>query len=148
MTEPLRAIYAKLNGVGQEECLLDGGSMIVSMSKKVAIQLGLGWDPSVKIDMESASNHIEQTLGVARNVSMEVGGLKLFLQIHILENPPYRILLGKPFERLAATVIQTFEDGSAEVVMKDPNTKRVAVVPTYRRGEAPEDLQKTKYQDF
>jgi hypothetical protein len=148
MTEPLRSIYTKINGVGQEECVLDGGSMIVSMNKKVAVQLGLVWDPGVRIDMESASNHVEQTLGVARNVPFEVGGLKLFLQVHILENPPYRVLLGKPFERLGSVTMQTSEDGSAEIVIKDPNTKRIAVVPTYRRGEAPEDLQKTKYQDF
>jgi hypothetical protein len=148
MTEPLRAIYCFINGIGQEECVLDGGSMIVSMHKRVAVQLGLVWDPSISIEMESASNHIEQTLGVARNVCFGVGGLKLYLQVHILENPPYRVLLGKPFETLGSTVIQTFSDGSSEVVIKDPNTKRVAVVPTYERGKTPEDLQKTKYQDF
>jgi hypothetical protein len=77
-----------------------------------------------------------------------MGGIRLFLQVHILENPPYRVLLGRPFERLASTVIQTHEDGSAEVVVKDPNTKRVAVLPTYERGTTPEDLQKTKFQNF
>jgi len=148
LTEPLRAIYIQINGVGQEECLLDGGSMIVSMHKKVAIQLGLVWDPALSIEMESASNHVEETLGVARNVLFEVGGLKLFLQVHVLENPPYRILLGKPFEVLGETAIQTHGDGSAEVVIRDPNTKRVAVVPTYKRGEPPEELQKNKYQGF
>jgi hypothetical protein len=148
MSEPLRSIYTRINGVGQEECLLDGGSMIVSMSKKVAVQLGLSWDPSIRIEMGSVTNHTERTLGVARNVAFEMGGLKLFLQVHILEDPPYRILLGKPFETLGATTIQTFEDGAAEVVVRDPNTKRVAVLPTYRRGESPDDLQKKKYQDF
>ena len=44
LTEPLRAIYTKINGVGQEECLLDPVSMIVSMNKKVTVQLGLVWD--------------------------------------------------------------------------------------------------------
>jgi hypothetical protein len=137
-----------INGIGQEECLLDGGSMIVSISKQVAVQLGLVWDPSISIEMESASGHIEQTLGVARNVCFEIGGLKLYLQVHILENPPYRVLLGKPFETLGTTVIQSYEDGSSEVVIKDPNTKRIAVVPTYERGKTPENLQKTKFQDF
>ena len=148
LTKPLRSIYCNINGVGQEECVLDGGSMIVSMNKKVAVQLGLVWDPTIRIDMESASNHVEQTLGVARNVTFDIGGLRLFLQVHILENPPYRVLLGRPFETLAATVVQTYEDGSSEVVVKCPNTKRVAVVPTYERGKTPEDLQKTKFQDF
>jgi hypothetical protein len=35
--EPLRAIYSVINGVGQEECLLDNGSQIVSMAKEVAV---------------------------------------------------------------------------------------------------------------
>ena len=86
--------------------------------------------------MESASNHVEQTLGVARNVCFEIGGLKSFLQVHILENPPYRVLLGKPFETLGSMVVQTYKDGSSEVVIKDPNTKRVAVVPTYESPTA------------
>ena len=150
LTKPLQSIYCSINGVGQEECVLDGGSMIVSMNKKVAVQLGLlvVWDPTIRINMESASNHVEQTLGVACNVTFNMGGLRLFLQVHILENPPYRVLLGRPFETLAATVVQTYEDGSSEVVVKCPNTKRVAVVPTYERGKTPEDLQKTKFQDF
>ena len=47
LTEPLRAIYAVINQIAQEECLLDGGSQIVSMSKEVAVGLGLTWDPSI-----------------------------------------------------------------------------------------------------
>jgi len=147
-TEPLRSIYGKINEVGQEELLLDGGSMIVSMAKKVAVQLGLAWDPSIRIRMESSTNHWVRTLGMARNTKFSIGGLTFFLQVHILEDPPYRVLLGRPFETLASTNIQTNEDGTSEVVMTDPNTKKIAVVPTYERGETPDKLQKTKFQDF
>ena len=63
-------------------------SMIISMAKTVAVQLGLTWDPSITINMESASNHLEKTLGLARNVCFAVGGLELFLQVHILEVHP------------------------------------------------------------
>ena len=44
---PLWSIYCMINGVGQEECLLDCGSQIVSMSKTVAFKMGLNWDPTV-----------------------------------------------------------------------------------------------------
>jgi len=147
-SEPLRAIYAVLNRVGQEECLIDNGSMIVSMAKNIAIQLGLTWDPSIQINMESASNHVEKTLGLARNTSFCVGGLTLFLQVHILEDPPYRVLLGRPFDTHANSVVQTRSDGTSELVLTDPNTKRIAIVPTYERGVGPEELQKQKYQSF
>ena len=147
-SEPLRSAYMVVNQVGQEECLLDPGSMIVSMSREGAIDLGLTWDPSLSINMESASKHVERTLGLARNVRFAVGGLNLFLQVHVLENPPYRVLLGRPFDRLTGATVKNNTDGSAEIILTDPNSKEVAVVPTYRRGVRPEDLQKQKYQAF
>jgi len=147
-SESLRAIYTTINRVGQEECILDGGSMIVSMSRETAVQSGLNWDPNIRINMESASNHVEKTLGLARNVRFAVGGLNLFLQVHILDNPPYRVLLGCPFETLTSAIIKTKIDGSSEIVLTNPNSKEVAVVPTYKRGVGPDDLQKQRYQAF
>ena len=145
---PLRSIYMIINRVGQEECLLDGGSMIVSMSKEAAVQYGLTWDPSVRINMESASNHIEKTLGLARNVRFSVAGISVFLQVHVLENPPYQVLLGRPFETITGCDTKTKRDGSSELTLTDPNTKKMAVVPTYQRGCGPEELQKQYYQGF
>ena len=147
-SEPLRAIYMTINQFGQEECLLDEGSMIVSMGKDVAVQLGLNWDPSVRVNMESASNHVEKTLGLAKNVRFSIAGLNLFLQVHILDNPPYRVLLGLPFKSLTSALSRTKLDGSSELVLTDPNTSKIAVVPTYRRGGGPEELQKQRYQGF
>jgi len=146
--EPLRAIYMTINQLGQEECLLDDGSMIVSMSKETATQLGLTWDPGLQINMESASKHVDRTLGLARNVKFAVGGLNFYLQVHILESPPYRVLLGRPFSTLASCLHRTKPDGSSEVTLLDPNTKATATVPTYERGVSPEDLQKQRYQVF
>ena len=147
-SEPLRAIYATVNRVGQEECLLDDGSMIVSMAREAAVQLGLSWDPSIRINMESASNHVEKTLGLAKNVRFAVGGLNLYLQVHILENPPYKVLLGRPFGSLACSTVKNKSDGSSDIILTDPNTKVVATVPTYERGVGPEELQKQRYQGF
>lgn len=147
-SEPLRAIYATVNRVGQEECLLDDGSMIVSMAREAAVQLGLNWDPSIRINMESASNHVEKTLGLAKNVRFAVGGLNLYLQVHILENPPYKVLLGRPFGSLTCSTVKNKSDGSSDIILTDPNTKVVATVPTYERGVGPEELQKQRYQGF
>lgn len=147
-SESLRAIYAHVNQVAQKECLIDNGSMIVSMAKEAATQLGLTWDPSIRINMESASSHVEKTLGLARNVCFRVGGLNLYLQVHILENPPYQILLGRPFDAFTKSVVRTAADGSSEILLTDPNTKGTAIVPTYERGVGPEDLQKQRYQGF
>jgi hypothetical protein len=88
-SEPLRAIYSVINGVGQEECLLNNGSQIVSMAKEVAVALGLIWNPKICINMESGSGHVDRSLGLARNVVFRMGHLDIALQVHILEDPPY-----------------------------------------------------------
>jgi len=147
-SEPLRAIYANVNGVGQEECLIDNGSSIVSMAKETAIQKGLTWDPNLKINMESATNHVVETLGLARNVCFKIGGINVYLQVHIFENPPYKILLGRPFDAFATSVVRTAADGSSELVLTDPNNGQVSIVPTYKRGEGPEQMKQVKSQDF
>ena len=147
-SEPLRAIYTTINRVGQEECLLDSGSMIVSMAKEVAVRAGLTWDPSITINMESASNHLEKTLGLARNVRFAVEGLNIFLQVHILEDPPYGVLLGRPFDTFTSSSVKTNPDASSEIIMTDPNTKVTAIVPTYQRGVSPEQMQKQNFQGF
>ena len=77
-----------------------------------------------------------------------VGGLNLFLQVHVLENPPYRVLLGRPFDVYSKSIVQTKSDGTSEVVLTDPNTKQIAIVPTYQRGVGPEELHKQRYQAF
>jgi hypothetical protein len=147
-SEPLRSIYAIINGVGQEECLIDNGSSIVSMAKEEAVQKGLTWDPNLKINMESATNHVVETLGLARNVCFRIGGINVYLQVHILEKPPYKILLGRPFDAFTASVVRTASDGSSELVLTDPNTGIVSVIPTYKRGEGPEELRKKGRQGF
>jgi hypothetical protein len=145
---PLRSIYCTINGIGQEECLLDCGSQIVSMSKAVAVKMGLNWDPTIRINMESASNHIEKTLGLARNVGFLIGGLTIFRQVHILENPPYNILLGRPFEVFTCSIIENLEDESVMLTLTDPNSKRKITMPTYKRGESPDTLQKQRLHSF
>jgi len=56
------------------------------MAKQVVIKQGLTWDPNLVVNMESASNYVEKTLGMARNVAFLMGGLTIYLQVHILEN--------------------------------------------------------------
>lgn len=141
----LRSVYPRINGVGQEEAILDDGSQIVSMAEKVAIELGLTWDPGVTLGVESANRQVERSLGLARNVAFNFGGVVLYLQVHIIRNPAYRVLLGRPFSVFGVTSIRNYADGKQTVVVTDPNTEKQAVLPTYERGRTPEELQKEKH---
>jgi hypothetical protein len=145
---PLRAIYSVINKTGQEECVLDDGSQIVSMGKSVAVGLGLTWNPNICITMESASGHYDKTLGLARNVLFRLGHLNIFLQVHILENPPYRVLLGRPFHTFTSSIVEHSIDGDAIITITDPNTKEKCTLPTYERGVPPEELARAKQLSF
>src|SRR5262249_12586507 len=48
-SESLRSVIPIINQKHQEECILDGGSQIVSMSQETAERLDLHWDPRIRI---------------------------------------------------------------------------------------------------
>lgn len=139
-TEALRAIYLMINDISSEECLMDSGSQINAMAKEVAVSFGLTWDPKIRINMQSANRQVETLLGLARNVKFKIGGIAFYLQIHILERPAYRTLLGRPFDSFTRSTVQNETNGDQMITVTDPNTGKQAVIPTFKRGETPDTL--------
>lgn len=133
-SEALRVLYPLIHGVAEYEAICDGGSQIVSMSQATAIELGLGWDPDICIYMQSANGQVEKSVGLSKNVAFKFGDVTLHLQVHIIKNPAYKVLLGRPFEVLTGSTIQNSIDGSQLITLTDPNTQKRHVVPTFARG--------------
>lgn len=138
----LKAVYPLINGNGYAECLMDSGSQVISMASKQAEELGLTWDPELIIRMQSANKQVEASKGLARNVPFLFGDMTIYLQIHVMIDPAYEVLLGKPFEILTEANTKTRADGSVELTLTDPVSKRKLVVPTYDKGQVPRTLQK------
>ena len=97
-SQGLRAVYPLINRVSEVESLLDSGSQIISMARNVAKNLEVNWDPDITIEMESANWSVEKTLGLAKNVPFTCGGITVYLQVHIMSSPAYKVLLGWPFD--------------------------------------------------
>jgi hypothetical protein len=133
----LRSVLPVVNEVKKVECILDNGSTIVSMSKVTAVGLGLGWNPKWKIYLESANNTVNRSLGVSENVPFRFNHITVHLQVHVLEETAYEILLGRPFDCLTRSIVQNFADGSQIVVLTSPHTGDQVVIPTYDRGKIP-----------
>jgi len=91
--------------------------------------------------MQSANKTVEETLGLAKNVPFIFGDITVYPQVHILTDPAYKVLLGRPFDVLTESVIHNHRDGGQMVVVTDPNTRRRCVLPTYERGRPPTILQ-------
>jgi hypothetical protein len=144
----LRALHPLINGNGIEEALLDGGSQIVSMAKDVAVRLKIPWNPEIVIHMQSANRQLEKTLGLARNVPFLFGEITVYLQVHIISNPAYKVLLGRPFDSVCESEIKNRRDGDQLVTITDPNTNQRCTLPTYIRGQKPEILKKPVESTF
>ena len=69
----LRVVLAVINGIREEEVLLDNGSQIVLVTKKVAIANKVSWDPSLSIQMQSVNESLLRMRGLVRNVLFTLG---------------------------------------------------------------------------
>ena len=131
---PLQVVFPVINRCGSIESVLDSGSQIVSMSLDSAKQLGLVWDPGLRIFMESANKTMEESVGMARNVQFRWGTLTVYLQVHIIRNPAYKVLLGRPFDLLTRSQVENSSDGGQIVTITDPNSGKKCAIPTFDRG--------------
>jgi len=131
----LRVVPAVINGVGEEKVLLDSGSQIVSMTKKVAATNKVSWDPSLSIQMQSANGSLSRTCRLARNVLFTLGGVTVLLQVHVIDAAPYTVLLGRPFDTIMESRIVNDKEGNQTVCIICPNTGTQVAILIYKRGE-------------
>ncbi|KAJ6524684.1 hypothetical protein DFH09DRAFT_1418312 [Mycena vulgaris] len=116
------------------ESIVDGGSQIIAMSESVCHDLALSYDPRIVLRMQSANGSITPSLGLARNVPFTVGDITVYLQVHIVRNPAYDILLGNPFHVLTQSIVRTFANEDQTITICDPNSGKLATIPTVPRG--------------
>jgi hypothetical protein len=116
------------------EGIIDPGSQIIAMSKGICHDLGLIYDPTIKLNMQSANGEVNQSLGLARNVPCQIGNITLYLQIHVIWSPAYDILLGRPFDVLTESTVKNFANEDQTITIIDPNSKRSVTIPTLSRG--------------
>jgi hypothetical protein len=130
----LRSMSTIIDHKEEVECILDGGSMIVAMSEACCNGLGLSYDPTIHLRMESANGEIDLSLGLARNVPVTIGPITLYLQLHVIKSPAYDILLGRPFDVLTESTIKNYRNEDVVITIEDPNSDLVVSIPTLRRG--------------
>jgi hypothetical protein len=130
----IRSVVMDINGKDSVESVIDGGSAIVTMAEAVCHELALCYDPAVTIPMQSANSGIDHSLGLACNVPCEISNITLYMQIHIICNPAYDILLGRPFDVLMESVIQNYRNEAQTITIRDLNSSRTATIPTIPRS--------------
>ena len=142
----LRTVFPVIHKSGRAEVLLDTGSQICSMDADVARNLGIPWDPDIVIHLQSANRTVEKTLGLARNVEFDFGGVIAYIQLHIIRRPAYSVLLGRPFDVAMSSEVTNSTNGDQVLTLKDPNTGKRLTVPTFAKGKPPPHIQKELWE--
>lgn len=132
----LRAIMGLVDNKEYVEAIIDPGSQIIAMSEHVCHALGLSYDPTIRLNMQSANGEVDQSLGLVRNVPFCVANIVLYLQMHVIRAAAYDILLGRPFDVLTRSVVKNFHNEDQTITIKCPNTGTIATIPTIARGSA------------
>ena len=129
----LRTLDVKVGKIENVKAILDPGCQIIAMSDSICKSLGIPYDPDVRVNMESANGTVNESLGLACNIPITVAGIILFFQIHVIPEPAYDVLLGRPFDVLTESIVRNFQDTSQTITIHDPNTGQAVVVPTQPR---------------
>jgi hypothetical protein len=131
----LRSIVMDIDNATAVECVIDPGSQIIAISEEICHDMGLLYDPTITLHMQSANGEIDKSLGLAHNVPCRLGSVTLYLQIHVIRSPAYDILLGRPFDVLTESTVKNYHNEDQTITITDPNSNRTVTVPTIARGQ-------------
>jgi hypothetical protein len=129
---PLRVLPCEAEG-HKFDGIMDEGSSVIVMSKRVWESLGSPMDGTKTFQMQTANGTSSQTEGVLLNIPVKIAGITFYLQVQVVDKAPFDFLLGKPFYALSRSVVTTEPDGRTTVTLRDPNSDAEITVPTRER---------------
>jgi hypothetical protein len=132
----LRVIYPTFAPGIEPECTLDSGSQIVVMRRDIWEKLNVPINASKAIKMDSANNTSSMTLGMVENLPIRVGTATFYLQVHIVPDAPFEVLLGRPFFDVACAKEVSWSGGTHFLEIKSPETQERLVFSTQLKHRA------------
>src|SRR6201992_1362182 len=119
---PLRVIFPTFAPGVEPECILDGGAQIVVMRRDIWEKLQTPITVNKAMSMESANATTTMTLGVLENHPVQLGPITVYLQIQVVNEAPFEVLLGRPFFDITSCAEVSRSGGNHEIHVKDPST--------------------------
>jgi len=141
----LRLIIPIIDGCLPIECILDSGCQIIGMSRAVWMVLRSQINPKHTVSMQSANGTVDRSLGIIENLSFRFGAIELQLQVHVIEDPTYDILLGCPFDVLTESSVKNYRNEDQTITITDPNDSScIATMQTHPHGPPQHHAQKRR----
>jgi hypothetical protein len=126
----LCVIYPLINRTVEAECILDSGCKGVIMCHDVWMNISMPLDEKGSTYLTSAKSEVNRTLGYICNVPFNIGGMEIFLQVQVVQDTPWEVLLGQAFFAHVACVANSKRDGSQTLTLTDPETGNQICIPT------------------
>ena len=130
----IHSVHGLIDNTHKVECILDSGCQIIAMSKAICHELGLAYDPSTVLHMQSENGNLDRSLGLACNIPFQIRAITMYLQVHVISSPTYDVLLGWPFDVLTESVVRNFANKDQTITIQDPNTGKHVTVLTRPRS--------------
>ena len=83
--------------------------------------------------VESANNTRSRTLGLIEGAAFTLSSLTIYVNVQVVEDAPFLVLLGRPFFAFLACVTKDFPDGNQHIEIRDPKTGNRVTLPTRER---------------
>ena len=90
----LRVILLKLEGHISVEAVLDKGSQVIGLCRDIWEKLGLLIHSEQTMVMQSANKSCNTTMGLLPNLRVTIGNCDFYLQVQVIDNTSYEMLLG------------------------------------------------------
>ena len=103
------------------------------MRRDVWERLNVPIAPNLAMPMESANASTTMTLGLIQNHPVQLGPVTVYLQIQVVDNAPFEVLLGRPFFDVVSCSENSTAGGTHEIQIKDPKTGNPYVFATQPR---------------
>ena len=72
--------------------------------------LALIYNLCVLLCTQSVNSKVDEMLGLTQNILMLIGVITLYVQVHIVCNPAYNILLGRLFNIVSESIVCNFSN--------------------------------------
>jgi hypothetical protein len=130
-TLPLREVDVVINGKTVDAGVLDQGLQIVAIRADLAREAGATINSKNCLKMEGANSSTSWTTGCAEQLQMSIGNITFQVHAYVVENTPFRLLLGRPFHNLLLSRLEDNMDGSVSLSIHNPaDQSHIIQVPT------------------
>jgi hypothetical protein len=133
-TEELGVINIQIQGI-KVVATVDDGSQIVSICQDMWEKIGLPIRFDKIMIMESVIKLKDKTMGLLlQDLKIDISGYDFYLQVQVMKEAPYEMLLGRPFFMLTQATHKHFDNGESRPTLFDPNIGDKITFPTRARN--------------